>query len=213
MTNNVLSIWQSSAEQARNALILPDGCQDVIFKVEPKQRPVWLVSELFSQSKWVSSPAGTAYFGFRLRPGIQINQHAILPHLTGREFEPELVLSVLQDHCQIDGATSEALACLAGNVLSVKSAAQTLGVTERTLQRRMLAKTGQSPCYWLQLARVRRAAKAIPESDCWSSLAQQQGYCDQSHMNRALKHWLLLTPTAIVRSGFIHQQLNDLGYG
>ena len=95
---------------------------------------------------------------------------------------------------------------------SVKQISTQLGVSTRTLQRLVLSKTKRTPGYWLQLARIRKAARSLSQSVCLVDVAENYGFSDQSHMNREFQRWFGLTPVQVLNSPAIIRQLNDKGY-
>ena len=95
---------------------------------------------------------------------------------------------------------------------SIKQSSAQLGISVRTLQRLIIKKTNRTPGYWLQLARVRKAAKSLNPGINLADLAEEYRFSDQSHMNREFQRWFKLTPAQLLKSPELILQLNDKGY-
>ena len=210
--DNLLAQWQTSVTEKSNAIILPDGCRDLILKTVNNGRPQWHISPLFDQAKTVPLEAHSTFTGFRLKPGVSIAHEQLLSVLEQHEESIDDISTLLSDYTHVKSSVDEALNCLATEVDSVKQAAQELGVSPRTLQRIIVNNTSKSPTYWILLARARRAARALTTSMSFAELAEIHGYADQSHMNREIKRWFNTTPSAIRATPSIVSQLYSKGY-
>lgn len=214
MTGPVLEVWSFRAGETCSALVLPDGCRDLILRHPPGDRPQWFVSDLSRQPYDVAVEAGTVMRGFRLRPGTMLTaESGLLADLGNRDDDDAVVRARLADHARLDHRVAEALDCLAES--GVAQAARRLGVTPRTLQRLLRAETGQEPAAWAQLARVRRAGRAVAAHDGvpLAELAADHGYADQAHMTRAFRRWLGVTPAGLRRDPERAALLAASGYG
>ena len=212
MSNNLLSIWHASCEAGYSTPILPDGCRDLIFKVVGKEKPEWFVSPLFNQSESVHIKENSTLVGFRLRPGVEIKKNELISHIEGNHICVDEVQGILDDFISLDGSIEEALGCLASEVKSIKQASGRLGVSVRTLQRLVFNKTRRTPGYWLQLARVRKAARCLHPTINLAHVAEIYGFSDQSHMNREFQRWFKLTPIELLKTPALIEQLNDKAY-
>ena len=212
MGNNVLSVWNSSSKLESTTVILPDGCRDLIMKVVNEGKPKWFVSPMFDQAKIVSIEANSVLAGYRMRPGVHIDEKTLLKYLYQSKENVDDVSNILADYTKIKCSVQEALECLATDVSSVKKVAKELGVSPRTLQRLIVSNTNKSPTYWILLARARRAARALTESRPLAEIAEIYGYADQSHMNREFRRWFDTTPLAMRNTPNVHRQLFNGGY-
>lgn len=212
MSDNLLSIWNSRCEVGFSTTIVPDGCRDVILKVVGKERPTWLVSPLFDQSKSIYIEDNSNFLGFRLRPGVEIRESELIDYLESRDIVTDEMQNILDDFTNLDASVGEALGCLASNINSIKQASVRLGVSNRTLQRLIFNKTRRTPGYWFQLARVRKTARDLGSAASLSSLAEMRGFSDQSHMTREFQRWFRSTPIEILKTPEIIGQLSDRGY-
>lgn len=150
--------------------------------------------------------------GFRLKPGVQIDEGKLLASLSENQLDVNDIVTQLQNFTQRGNSVEEALYGLALELGSTKDAAREMGIHQRTLQRLMLRETGRSPVYWMLLARMRRAARAVSEPIPLVEIADRWGYADQAHMSREFRRWLNLSPSALRRRPDIIQQLNASGY-
>ena len=78
----------------------------------------------------------------------------------------------------------------------VQVLARSLGLTTRTLERRVLRATGLSPVALRSVCRFRRAfhlLRGAPPGH-WGRVAADSGYADQSHMNRAFRRFAGTSP-------------------
>ena len=202
----------SRAADSYKTAIMPDGCRDLIIKRNSKNEPVWFVTDMAVQSESVSVAAGDCYNGFRLCPGVRVEQESLLACLQD-DFTDGEIIERLHDCVVSKVNVADALACLSEGVASIAEAAALIGVQTRSLQRLLKRETGQGPAFWMRLARVRRAAAKIPKAGALADLAYDMGYSDQAHMTREFRHWLGATPRRIQRDATWIPQHLGLGYG
>ncbi len=62
---------------------MPDGCRDLIVKQSARAAPVWFFTDVASTSKQVRGARLDHYNGFRLMPGVQIDQAGLIASLDG----------------------------------------------------------------------------------------------------------------------------------
>ena len=156
--------------------------------------------------------AGVCIHGFRLQPGVQIREEKLLASIEDWPVETGEVQNRLADFVSLSPSVSEALESLAFGFATVAHAAKGLGVSQRTLQRLLVRQTGRSPIFWLQLARVRKAARSTSQAQSLVATADLYGYADQAHMCREFKRWLGVTPAKISAELDIQKQLLQTGY-
>lgn len=193
-------------------MVLPDGCRDLILHVLPTQRPVWFVTELAERRYDVPGTVGARYWGFRLRPGVQVDEKRLLAALQSQGLhDPQEAVPLLEDCTHTDRRVDDALRSLSVHA-SVAGAAQQLGVSERTLQRWVQAATGREPAFWKCLARVRRAAAALSLAPSLAACAADHGFTDQAHMTREFRRWLGCTPGAALASSAFLATVAESGY-
>jgi len=211
----LVDTWEASPTTNETSLIIPDGCLDVILTQNKGERPYWHVSPLFERTKAITSASGTLLKGFRLQPGATIDEAHLLSSLAGKSDEctDDLdILDKLNNFAYREDSTAEAIECFASGVARVSDAAKQLGVSPRTLQRFILKATGQTPSYWLKLARVRKAARDLYTTTPSVELTDQHGYSDQAHLCRDIQYWFTLSRSELTRSTAILGQLEDTTY-
>lgn len=213
MSELVLAVWDMAPGRAAQATVLPDGCRDLIMHWAPGDRPHWFVSSLAGQTQVVAVEAGTILRGFRLRPGVNLAEAALLASVQGREWGRADIQSCLADHGHLSPQVAEALDCLASGPASVAEASAMLGVGPRSLQRLLTGATGESPAFWLQLARARQAARAVLAPGSLAELADACGYADQAHMTRDFRRWFATTPSRMRRDPALARVVAESGYG
>ncbi len=213
MNNKICAIWKTTSKTESTAIVLPDGCRDLIVKSVNNEKPEWFISPLFNQAKAVNIEKNASLTGFRLRPGVRLSEEKLLTTIVHQPFYQDEVCNLLDDWTTVDSRIEEALACLASDVSSVKQASLRLGVNIRTLQRLIIIGTEKTPGYWFQLARIRKAARSLSPSVSFAETADVYKFSDQSHMNKEFKRWFNLSPSALLGNPSITQQLYSAGYG
>lgn len=208
-----VTIWQHTAVSCYSTTVVPDGCRDLICHALPGQRPTWFVTDLADASYYVPGTVGERFWGFRMQPGVQVDAARLLDALDGRALhDAREALPLLRDCMHLDARVDEALVSLA-QFDRIATAAHMLGVSERTLQRLVQGATGRPPTYWKRLARVRRAAQALPLAHTLADCAAAHGYVDQAHMAHEFKCWLGATPGAVLARPELLSALAASGYG
>jgi AraC-like DNA-binding protein len=84
---------------------------------------------------------------------------------------------------------------------SVAAVARTLELSERQLERRMLARTGMTPKRYARLRRFERAAALLSKSVPLAQVAHEAGYYDQSHFIREFQNLVGTSPGKFVQRG------------
>ncbi len=212
MSEPVLAIWRSLATNSLTVPIIPDGCRDLIFKTSAGNRPSCFLSDLDDAMYLVPMKRGDCYQGFRLLPGVRIDEAKLLASLEGEELSPQQICDRLQVFTHRCRSVAEALDCLAFEASTIAQAASMLGVGQRSLQRLLTRETGRSPVFWLQLARVRKAARALRAGTSFADFSLSMGYADQAHMCRDFRRWLGITPMRLTASTSHKEQLAHAGY-
>lgn len=212
MNNVVIDIWHSDSDQLRTTWVMPDGCQDVIVTFNEKAPPSIVISSLHTCATPVILQPNEQMMGLRLTAGFNTNSLNIGQLYHHIHDTSELIAAIESSAYQETNQVEEALSCLQSEPLNIQSAAITLGVSSRTLQRLLKSQTGYSPMFWLRLARVRRAARMILAQQSLGQVAYQCHYSDQAHMSREIRHWLGVTPKQLHQRLDIASQLLSPGY-
>jgi AraC-like DNA-binding protein len=216
------------ADPASSDRILPDGCVDIVwdghtaFVAGPDTGPVLIVG----------NGAATSYAGIRFRPGagsvvlgvpacdlrdqrVPLDviwsgaqtrgltdrlARAATPHAAADDLQRTLVgrLSV-----PVDPLVTQTVAAIVSNPsLRASGLAERLGVTDRTLHRRVRSAVGYGPKVLQRVVRFRRFLALAHDRDGGVSLARlahDAGYADQAHLTRECRALAGLTPRQLVR--------------
>jgi len=213
MNSNLVSLWNANFDQGISTLVIPDGCRDLIVKTVGNEKTDWFVSPLFDTAESIQVEARCSYVGFRLSPGTGIRERELLTYIETKRLEAGEVKHIIGDFITFEYSVQEALEGLASELGTVKQVSVQLGVSVRTLQRLIFNKTNRTPGYWLQLARIRKAAKSLSHDVNLADVAENYGFSDQSHMNREFQRWFRLTPVQLLNTPNVIRQLYDQGYG
>jgi len=197
---------------AARALILPDGCVDLIWWGNELS-----IAGLDSTARWSSLPAGAPIVGVRLRPGMAgavfgipaselldvqvpleelLGSRAVelserLAHARGRDAQHLLLEGIVAS--AIADASPDPLVLAATRRLGfpgsrVDELAEGLGLSERQLRRRFHRAVGYGPKTLDRVLRFRRLvsqARGVSDGDVdLARLAADLGYADQAHMSR-----------------------------
>jgi len=197
MSNVVIANWQYQSSAVSSGWVYPDGCQDVIMRKIGNSQPVWHLTTLDESARIVVSSSREQWIGYRLHPGVSVNQSQLLAILQGQHLSKAKAIAAITDCSTLSSETCEALACLSCNYSTVESVAKRIGVSVRTLQRKLTSTTSKSPSFWLSLARARKAAVALASDCSLTQIALKNGYSDQAHMTREMRRWFSHTPTQL----------------
>jgi AraC-like DNA-binding protein len=189
--------WSWTAPADTSALVLPDGCRDVIVSVPASGAPRVWVSPRDDTARAVRASRGDRFAGYRLHPAAAFDERALCA-IAWSVVADDGARALLDAHVRIDDDLCAALDALA-RADSVAAARRVVGVTERTLERWVCARTERTPSWWQGLARVRRAAASLEDPLPLATLATRHGYADQSHMSRAFQRWFQISPARMRR--------------
>lgn len=180
--------WTSKITTRRAFSILPDGCRDIVIHTNDHGTTATLTQLDMRPRKIVLNP-GDEMIGYRLRPGLHICT-SDLADITSDRDAAGLIQHAQSEHTDL----SSAIHTLGADNTPVKNVAMQLGVSLRTLQRHFHKRGLPPPEFWRLLGRARRAAIALSSDLPLVDIAGTHGYSDQSHMNRAFRHWFCQTP-------------------
>lgn len=209
----VIDAWRFASNEDCSSIVLPDGCRDLIQRISQDGRAEWHISELADAACNVGVRAGERFVGYRFHSAAVISDVGLLQAVRSRPgLDPKDVLSIIHDHVRIDRLLAEALDSLADS-RSIGAASSSMRVSERSLERLVMSKTGRTPGYWKGLARARRAARTISGSMPLSEVAMAHGYSDQAHMNREIRKWFGATPGRFREHPELTALVEESGYG
>lgn len=190
----LLEAWRHTSEGGPGALILPDGCQDLIGTRRPGEATRWFLAPLADQAYLATASPGQQYRGYRLRPGVTLEAGRLLARMHGNDLDDEgFAEQALAEHTAQMGSVASALEAIAQSA-DLRQAQRLLGVSARSLQRLLSTRSGRPPLYWHRLARWRRTLRLLETDAPLAEIAAEAGYADQAHMNLECRRWAGLSP-------------------
>ena len=210
----VLDAWSFEVPVPSELVVLPDGCRDIIVRLDPHSVPTLIVSPLDAHPRWLRVAQGVAFSGLRLRPGAIVDEDALRVLWTrSPQRSAEALITQLERVVFVEPNVEEVLEALSAPAFNPAQAAKSLGVSLRALQREMKKANLPPPQFWAQLVRARRAARAVREDIPLAQIAIEYGFSDQSHMSREFRRWFAVTPKRL-RQGAdeVFRMLRASGY-
>ncbi|MEO1529906.1 MAG: helix-turn-helix domain-containing protein [Planctomycetota bacterium] len=211
MIDPILEIWEYAEATTSSTVVVPDGCRDLIGRSSRGQPPTWFVTDIDEHARTVATKACDSFVGFRLKPGTSIDREQLLRESGAFAGDVDVVATRIRETCSISSNVDAALASLAF-ASTVEEAAKQSGVSPRTLQRLVLRETSKTPQFWLQLARVRRAARKIASAKSLADVAYDSGFSDQAHMTRQFRRWYARTPSQFADNADLQSSIHQPGY-
>jgi AraC-like DNA-binding protein len=206
----ILAEWDYTTTAAESAVVPPDGCVDLIIVKPRSAKPHWFLSELQAGSNSVCLKPDLEMYGFRLRPGTQVNQH-LLDHVLVDLNSLERVREYLGEACSGCANIDQAIAALSRSEFTVSQAARDLGVSIRALQRLFSKADLPSPGFWRALARARLAVVNLQSQTNLVDQAMESGFSDQAHMTREFVRWFGATPAQMLRNQDLQHAIRQSG--
>lgn len=206
----VLDSWSHEVAADGQAIVLPDGCRDLILLERDGAAPQWFVSPLMAATEQVACHAGDRFSGFRFHPGAVFDESRLLNAVSG--CPSDQVPALVAELVRVNPRMAEALDALARSS-GIAQARRALGVSERSLERLVQAGTGCPPSFWRGLARARQAAAALAGAEPLAAIAADCGYADQAHMTRAFRQWFGTSPGRFRASPQLLELVAQPGYG
>lgn len=208
----ILQYWDFTASDDEGVCIIPDGCRDIIVREIPGSRAETVSYQLDNTARSFVIPAGLRVRGVRYQPGAIVNSVALERWSQQHPTRYAIDEGLAGEFASLHVSTQAILEALAETGTSIKQAAKRLGTSPRTLQRHVASVTAASPVFWMQLARLRKAARALVNGMPVADVAFTFGYADQPHLSRAFKKWLGTTPGNFVRRSDLVVQIMSSGY-
>lgn len=194
--------------------ILPDGCRDLIWIQAPGAAPQVAYTGLTGTPTPSRAPRGAKVQGIRLAPGWQVSPQALRELQARSPDDPGDIARALPDICTPQPEAQTVLRALGmADISTVARAARHCGISTRSLQRILRQADLPAPVFWLQLARARRAGRALLSDDPLAEIAAGGGFSDQAHMARALGHWFGAPPRRLRADPAFTRQIAGLGFG
>jgi AraC-like DNA-binding protein len=226
----IACLWAgiAPADASRDALVLPDGCSDLIWE----QGAGCYVAGPDTGPVRTSAPPGTVMVGVRFRPSAggpalglplseirdqRVDLASLLPAAT-RQLAPSLpadlapaiaARKVLDTAGTLvcggapDHAVTHAAGLLRDPAARLEQVAATIDISERQLRRRFHDAVGYGPKTLQRVYRFQRFVRRIDErrvSIDLATIAAEAGYADQAHLTRECVALSGLTPAALARA-------------
>lgn len=195
MSTAVLARWSYHTKNGADVVVLPDGCRDIVRREDPGRGVRWFVTDIDDSARKLVLPSETTLVGWRLKPGAEVCAQEV-GRLSLHSSENEK--GVLRC-CELSPQREELLLALRA-AASLDHACRLAGLSRRTMQRTALKVTGRSPRFWMQLARIRRAARALGADENIGRTAYCTGFSDQAHLTREMRRWFSVTPRGLLRN-------------
>lgn len=210
--------WEQTAADAREQLVVPDACTDLVLTAAALH-----VAGPDTTARVVALPAGARVVGVRLRPGtagpvLGITAEALrdaqpdAADILGADAVARLLDAVAaggDPHALLVGAltaraaapdplVAAAVAALDLPAARVALVADDLGVTQRTLHRRVSAAAGYGPKLLARVLRLRRLT-SLPPVASLAERALDAGYADQAHMTAEVTRLTGMPPVRFLK--------------
>lgn len=179
--------WRAEVRAPTTVTVFPDGCVDILVISGQDGLQELVATELDAAPRRVQLGPGIAVVGLRLRPGISIDPRAL------SATPPDRIFAELEGLVRADPDSLHAVEALALGEAPA-SVAMGLGVSLRSLQRRLRGFGLPPPEFWRLLGRARAAAVALDAERPLAELAADLGYSDQAHLTRELVRWFGAPP-------------------
>jgi AraC-like DNA-binding protein len=216
--------WSRTAGDGPPIRVLPDGCIDIVWIEGLGTQVVGPNMTAFV----VDLPTGTRVAGARLLPGaagslLGVAAEAVLDTrvpvadvwsgdgarlAAALETAPDPTDGIRAWLCERtaraelpDPLVGAAVRRLAGPDVAIGGLADTLGVSERQLRRRVRAEVGYGPKRLARVLRLQRALAAGRAGDDLARVALDAGYADQAHFANDCRALAGVPPSVILAAG------------
>jgi AraC-like DNA-binding protein len=217
--------WEREGESGAPVRVLPDGCIDVVWTEGAGTQLVGANTTAFL----VALAPGVRVHGVRLRPGGASSLLGVRPEeicdvrapieemcsADGRRLTDALatcaggapgqvLIDWLLAHSPSARAPDPIVTAAATQLqragVSVRAVASELGVSERSLRRRVCAAVGYGPKRLARVLRLQSALSAARLGDDLGRVAFDAGYADQSHFTNECRALAGASPAALISS-------------
>lgn len=206
------AVWRGGAGKAY-APVCPASSQWHLLFLKQHDKLKIFVQGPLTRATPVAQPEGTEWLGVTLPLGTflpvlsiksLLDEQAVLPltakasfHLAGSSWhvpDYENVETFIERLARQNALVSDP-------VVKAVLAHQPVEMSLRTVRRRFVLATGLPYQTIAQIERAKQATALLEQGVALIDAAYQSGYADQSHMTRALKHFIGYTPALIARAG------------
>lgn len=206
------AVWRGGAGKAYAPVCPASGQWHLLFLKQRDTLNIFVQGPL-TRATPVAQPEGTEWLGVTFPlgtflPVLSINrfldEQAVLPltaktsfHLAGSSWR-------VPDYENVETFIERLVrqgVLVSDPVVKAVLAHQPLEMSLRTVRRRFVLATGLPYQMIAQIERAKQATALLEQGVSLIDAAYQAGYADQSHMTRALKHFIGYTPALIARAG------------
>ncbi len=210
----VEAVWRGQAGSAYAPICPASNRWHLLFLKDQDKIRVTVEGPL-SRATPVSQPEGTEWFGVTFQPGTflssipvrtLLDERAMLPLVVKTSFELAGSSFQLPNYDNVETFVARLVRedlLVTDPIVKAVLAGQSPQTSSRTIRRRFLQATGLTYTAMAQIERAKQAVALLEQGVSLSDTAYQAGYADQSHMTRALKHFMGYTPAQIAR---VHKQ-------
>ncbi|MDY0137115.1 MAG: helix-turn-helix domain-containing protein [Thiomicrospira sp.] len=205
--------------------ILPDGCQDWIFRYDSSMSASVIGS--MSQAQKLQCVEPSLFFGIRFQPGaLSLFSTMPMSHITDQSialYDAFAVSSATQQALAVDNLAIHEFASIMSQALRQKLAAvdrdrlaliqqlrrtregqiqhmaHSLHISRRQLQRLFQNHFGYSPRFYAKVMRFTQLISHLDPAKPLVQTALDLGYYDQAHMGREIKQLSGLTPSQLIQ--------------
>lgn len=208
----VEAVWRGRAGSHYAPICPASGQWHLLFLRENGRVKVSVEGPL-TKAKLVTQAEGTEWFGVTFPLGTflpsvpvsnLLDEQAILPLAANSSFRLAGSTWQFPDYDNAETFVARLVrerVLVSDPVVKAVLAGQPQELSLRTVRRRFLFATGLTYKALAQIERAKQAAALLEQGVSLLEATYQVGYADQSHMTRALKHFIGYTPAYIARGG------------
>ena len=105
----ILQRWTYASPRTAERMIIPDGCQDLLYWVVPGMRPQWTVSHVQQGIMAARIPQGATIVGFRFAPGTELPERVRTELMERPGDDPDYTLDGVMESIRYDQRVAESL--------------------------------------------------------------------------------------------------------
>ena len=206
----VEAVWRGRAG-SQYAPVCPASGQWHLLFLRQNGRVKVSVEGPLTRATPVTQAEGTEWFGVTFPLGVflpavpvsnLLDEQAVLPLAANSSFRLAGSTWQFPDYDNVETFVARLVrqgALVTDPVVQAVLAGQPQELSPRTVRRRFLCATGLTHKAHAQIERAKQAAAFLEQGVSLLEATYQAGYADQSHMTRALKHFIGYTPAYIAR--------------
>lgn len=206
------AVWRGGAGKEYAPICPASGQWHLLFLKQHDKLKISVVGPL-TRATPVAQPEGTEWLGVTFPlgtflPALSINSllddRAVLPLTAETSFHLADSSWHIPDYENVETFIERLVRkdlLVSDPVVKAVLAHQPLEISLRTVRRRFVLATGLPYKTIAQIERAKQAAALLEQGVSLIDAPYQAGYADQSHMTRALKHYIGYTPALIARAG------------